>query len=355
MAHELNINAKGEASIAAVGGAKSMWHGLGQEILKTDSLKTIQKKAGLDWEALAAPVTYRTADGTDMTFKGQQVIYRGDTHEPLGTTSDNRYIIVQPAEVMEFFKDFLADNKLSIETAGAVRGGRIIWCLAKLGKDFSFLLKGSDKVDGYVRLQTSFDGTRATDLVATSIRQVCANTMRLVDVDADRSGYRTPHSVKFDAKGLQQAFGLLGEQHKLTAKVWNALMERKVSDTEAKQFFCDLQGVEVSDIGKVDKDGKKIIHGKTENQLLALANAYTSGPGSGLKSAKGTAYGLLQAVTYYVDHVSNTVDRYGDGKAQARLNSAWFGSGEETKQAALYHACELAECLPLIGYEAVAA
>ena len=48
--------------------------------------------------------------------------------------------------------------------------------------------------------------------------------------------------------------------------------------------------------------------------------------GSAMPHVKGTAYGLLNAVTEYVDH-----QRGGDA---TRLSSAWFGSGEGLKNEA---------------------
>jgi phage/plasmid-like protein (TIGR03299 family) len=346
----------GKAAVAAVGGAKSMWHGLGEEILKTDSIATIQKKAGLAWEAHKAPVIYKDGKGREHTFGGRQVVFRSDTGGPLGVTSDNRYHIVQPSEVMEFFKDFLADNKLAIETAGAVRGGKIIWCLAKLGKDFQFLMPGKDAIDSYFRLQTSYDLSRSTDGVGTTIRQVCANTMRMVDADADARGYATPHSVKFDAKGLQVALGMLGEQHKLTSQVYNALVKRKVTDTEASKYYLDLFGIEEKDLDAIDKKTKKpVVHTRTKNVLKEIAACFKSSPGAGLKSADGTAFGLLQSVTYYVDHKASVRDLNGDGEDRARLTSAWFGGGDKLKDDAQWFAAELAGVEHLIDREEVVA
>jgi hypothetical protein len=63
MSHELVIDANGKASVAAAGGAKSMWHGLGQDILPGDSIEEIQRKAGLDWEVLQTPITYSDKQG----------------------------------------------------------------------------------------------------------------------------------------------------------------------------------------------------------------------------------------------------------------------------------------------------
>ncbi len=239
MAHELD-NSTGIYSFAAVGGAASAWHGLGQSIERGDSIDTITQKAGLNWNANRAPVIYNTADGRAMSFDNQSVLYRSDTGAALGVVSENRYNVHQPREIMEFFADFLNDNGLSIETAGAVRGGRIVWCMAKLGPDYGFLMPGNDKVDSYIRLQTSFDGSRATDLVATTVRQVCANTMRMVDRDALERGYKNKHSTQFDSAGLARAFGLLGEQHRITGEQWNALARVKVDNKTALDFLAGL-------------------------------------------------------------------------------------------------------------------
>lgn len=333
MAHELD-NSTGIYAFAAVGGAASAWHGLGQSINPGDSISTITQKAGLDWSALRAPVTY-TAGDVVRSFENQSVLYRSDTHAALGVVSDNRYHVHQPREIMEFFADFLSDNGLSIETAGAVRGGRVVWCMAKLGPDFGFILPGSDKVDGYVRLQTSFDGSRATDLVATTVRQVCANTMRMVDADAKKRGYKNRHSDGFDRQGLAEAFGLLGEQHRVTAEVFNAAARVKVSDADALAYLSGLLDIDVAEIGKVDAQGRPLVSTKAQNNLRALVTAYRKSPGAGLASADGTAFGLLNAVTYYVDHAATVRDTEGDGKAGARFASSQIGAGDAFKRKAL--------------------
>lgn len=45
------------------------------------------------------------------------------------------------------------------------------------------------------------------------------------------------------------------------------------------------------------------------------------GKGSGLESANGTAWGILNSVTEYVDHERRTRSN------EYRLGSAWFGQG----------------------------
>ena len=56
------------------------------------------------------------------------------------------------------------------------------------------------------------------------------------------------------------------------------------------------------------------------------------GRGAEMASAKGTAFGLLNAVTEFVDHERRA------RSADHRLESAWFGQGAALKENALEQA-----------------
>lgn len=342
MAHELDFTT-GRAAIALRGGGASAWHGYGEAIEDTDTLDDIARKAGLGWSAHKAPVIYRTADGMERGFRGVSVIYRDDTGDALGTASDARYTIHQPREILDFFREFLRAEGLSIETAGALRGGRVVWVLANLGPDFRHLGPGGDDTQGYVRLQTSFDTSRCSSLVGTAIRQVCANTEAMIESATRASQYRQSHaSGALDSRGLAAAFGLLGDQWRVTCDAWNAMQARRVTDEEARLFFCRVAGIDPADVGRKDANGEPVISTKALNGLQALADAYRTGPGAQMPGARATAYGLLNAVTYYADHAATVRDTYGDGKAAARLASAWEGTGAAMKERAREFAAELA-------------
>ena len=75
----------------------------------------------------------------------------------------------------------------------------------------------------------------------------------------------------------------------------------------------------------------------TQHRALQKVQDLYSGKGRGsqLESAQHSAWGLLNAVTEYVDH---------DKRARSvdhRLDSAWFGQGASLKQKALDHALAL--------------
>jgi hypothetical protein len=71
-----------------------------------------------------------------------------------------------------------------------------------------------------------------------------------------------------------------------------------------------------------------------ERDHASLMSLYQSAPGQELESAKGTLWGTVNAVSYYVDQV-----RFGG--AGDRLDSAWFGAGARLKNKAWIAACDL--------------
>jgi hypothetical protein len=66
---------------------------------------------------------------------------------------------------------------------------------------------------------------------------------------------------------------------------------------------------------------------------MALFDGHSRG--AELASAKGTAFGLLNAVTEFVDHERRA------RSTDHRLESAWFGQGASLKEKALNYALKM--------------
>lgn len=109
------------------------------------------------------------------------------------------------------------------------------------------------------------------------------------------------------------------------------LSERKVKAKEAENFFLRVFSEPV-------RDTSKSTFAKINERSMAKALELFDGRGRGsaLASSKGTAFGLLNAVTEFVDHErrARSVDN--------RLDSAWFGTGATLKQNALDLALSMA-------------
>lgn len=305
------------------------WHGLGSALSPKQPLEIWQREAGMDWEIQESPVHFKAGAighlGSIHSFPEQKVLYRSDTKAALSVVS-NRYQVVQPREVLEFYRDLTEVSGYELETAGVLKGGKKFWALARTGQ--SAELKGNDQVNGYLLLATSCDGTLATTATPTTVRVVCNNTLS-ISLNGATHAIKVPHSTRFDAQTVKKQLGIAVSQWDEFMYRMRELAERKVQWPEAMSFFmsvmCDTQ---------VDDPVPDVIRSK--RALEKIQNLYEGkGRGSDLESARGTAWGLLNAVTEYVDHERRA------RSSEYRVDSAWFGQGAQIKQRALNSALRL--------------
>lgn len=314
MAHQI-YEVDGKPSIAYVG--EKPWHGLGQELTAGASLETWINEAGLAWKLLKAPVNFSRDPESGLEVNGEfpahEVLYRSDNGMPLSVVS-NRYQIVQPSEVLEFFADFVAAGDMTLETAGSLDNGKKIWALARIGVDFK--IDGNDIVETFVLLASSCDKSISTTGQLTIVRTVCANTMRLA-LNGNGFNVKVPHSRKFDADEVKQQMGLVKSSIDKSADKMRKMHDLTVSDEQAMSFFLELlKTPKEQKSGKVDIETKR-------RAIPKLWKSYKAAPG-----AEDTAWGLVNAVTHSVDFNPHA------RTDSARLNSAWFGQGAIQKDKA---------------------
>jgi phage/plasmid-like protein (TIGR03299 family) len=305
------------------------WHQLGSALPARQPIEVWAHKAGMDWTIEETPVRYMAdragALGQIMTFDDQKVLYRSDTKTALSVVS-GRYQIVQPKEILEFYRDLTEISGFELETAGVLKAGKKFWALARTGKEGS--LKGGDLVKGYVLLATSCDGSLSTTATPTTIRVVCNNTLTIA-LNGATSAIRVPHSTAFDAQGVKKQLGIAVSNWDSFMYRMKTLSERKVKPHEAMNYFLKV-------LCQVDSHVDPA-QGLMNERALKRVQALYEGEAKGadLASSQSTAWGLLNAVTQYVDHErrARTQDH--------RLDSAWFGQGAVLKQRALDKALQM--------------
>lgn len=312
-------------SMAYVG--DTPWHGLGNRLTEKQSIDVWAHEAGMDWKINETPVRFYAQhwSGGEMlnSFADQKVLYRSDTLDALSVVS-KRYKVVQPMDILEFYRDLTEQSGFELETAGVLKGGRKLWALARTGQ--SLLLKGKDVTNGYVLLATACDGTLATTAQLTSVRVVCNNTLA-VALGQGSGAVKVPHSTTFDPIAVKQQLGLSVSDWEIFKSQLTALSGRKVKDSETNKYL-----VQVFSDPYASKDAPPI-NERAMNRALELFQGH--GRGSRLASSQGTAFGLLNAVTEFVDHERRA------RSTDHRLDSAWFGQGAALKQKAMQTALAL--------------
>lgn len=303
------------------------WHRLGQQLEPDLPIDSWIIQAGMDWQIHESPVRFiagqREYLGEIKAFPDHKVLYRSDTQSPLSVVGQN-YKVVQPREILEFYRDLTEKSGFELETAGVLKGGRKLWALARTGR--STTLKGKDVTNGYLLLATACDGTMATTAQFTSIRVVCNNTLS-VAVGNSTGAVKVPHRSVFDPESVKQSLGI-------TVSAWDDftyrlkhLSNRRVKDSEARNYLLRVMA---------DPGNASISKGIERNMGRVLALYEGQGMGADLPSSKGTAYGLLNAVTQFVDHERRARSQ------DNRLDSAWFGQGAALKNKALEEAVLMA-------------
>lgn len=293
------------------------------------SVEAWAQKAGMDWTIKESPVRFTAEDGEAdaavQSYESQKVLYRSDSKTPLSVVS-SRYQVVQPMEALEFYRDLTEISGYELETAGVLKGGRKFWALARTGREA--VLKGSDLVRGYLLLATSCDGSIATVATPTTIRVVCENSLTAALGDV-KGGVKVSHSTTFDASAVKLELGVAVSGWDDFMFRMRTLAERKVKASEASNFFLKV----LCNAGWDAPSHQKLQNERALKTVQALFDG--QGRGAELSSAKNTAWGLLNAVTEFVDHERRARD------ADYRLDAAWFGQGAALKERALKTALEL--------------
>jgi phage/plasmid-like protein (TIGR03299 family) len=306
------------------------WHGLGNHLTQKQPIEIWQREASMDWQIQESPIHFKAELaghlGSIHSFPEQKVLYRLDTKAPLSVVS-KRYHTVQPREVLEFYRDLTEVSGYELETAGVLKGGSKFWALARTGQGAA--LKGNDQINGYLLLATSCDGTLATTATTTTVRVVCNNTLAIA-LDGTSNAIKVHHNIRFDPKAVKKQLGI-------AVSGWDEFMYRMRHLAERKVQWPEAMGYFMSVLCEVNPRNQ--LPGQLTNEcgLRKAQELYEGrGRGSQLESTRGTAWGLLNAVTEYVDHERRARSN------EYRMDSAWFGQGAQIKQRAFDAALRLA-------------
>ena len=154
------------------------WHGLGVVVKEAPTSEEALRLAGLDWnvvqEAIYTPFREK--------IEGFKANVRDTDRKVLGVVSD-RYKVVQNVEAFSF-TDELLGHGVRYETAGSLSGGRRVWLLARLPREY---IIAGERISPYLVFSNTHDGSGSVKVAVTPVRVVCNNTLNLALETAQRS------------------------------------------------------------------------------------------------------------------------------------------------------------------------
>lgn len=297
------------------------WHGLGVNIAKAPNVAKMLKTAKLDWTVSKQPMMAGKFDSegkpnflTGVAVPGAYALMR-DSDQHILDVVGNHYTPIQNSEAFEFFKDYVEAGDATMETAGSLRGGKYVWGLAALGE--SFKLKGNDKVNGYLLVGAPHQQGKSFIIKLTHVRVVCNNTLTMA-LREGGSEFRMAHRRKFDSsmvKKAKETLGIAREQFAEFQETAEKLQKKRMSNQDAIDLLKPIFAMNIKEEITLDNMPPK---------LTKVMQSYEHAPGA----QPGNAWGLLNGVTHYIDHVaSKTSDK--------RMQSSWFGKGGAQKERVL--------------------
>lgn len=198
------------------------WHGLGTGVREAPDSREALRLAGLDWNVVQEPIYTARKE----LVEGHKANVRDSDRKPLGVVTD-RYRVIQNREAFAFTDSLLGEG-VRYETAGSLLGGRKVWLLARMPREY--IISG-ERVSPYLLFSNAHDGSGAVRVALTPIRVVCNNTLNLALATAKRS-WSMAHTgdVRSRMKEAEDTLFLAGQYMDSLGKEFDALRKKKLSD-----------------------------------------------------------------------------------------------------------------------------
>lgn len=293
------------------------WHGLGTEVDKKQTIPQMMKAAGIDWIVNKSPI---------YTLQGQKPVAIPDRYA-LQRSTDNRvldvcgkaYVPHQNADLFKFFKEYVEAGSAYLETAGSLRNGEMVWGLANLNS--SFKVGKTDEVKGYLLVLAPHIVGKSSIAKLTSIRVVCNNTLDIALKDDTQPTFKLPHRTEM----TDDVITLAKEQMGIARESVQAFKEVASDLSKMKLTLPELHFA----VSSVFDDEPTKLADKLSRTSTLILDINKHAPGQEL-AGPNTGWGILNAVTYWADHVaSRTQDK--------RLQNAWLGKTNKKKKAMLQY------------------
>ncbi len=317
MSHELSFNRFGNAELALAD--TGAWHHFGTvfegPIPLEQAIATACPWIGVKEQLIRASTGQRSAAWS---------IYRSDTGAEIGTCSES-YEMVQPFEMFDFTEGL---DIPGYESAGALRGGSVLFVSARVGS--IDVLGSGDITRTYVAFINSFDGSLAAQAYLTGTRIVCQNTLQMSLTDTKGRVLKFRHTKNVHDR-ISQAKTIMASQQNAELglqKALETLATRKLKRETYESILDDVFGPSENT--------------QTKNVKADVTTLFASNDANAFPEFKGTAYAAYNAITNYADHdatvrIQKTSPYYGSANAEQsqRADSAMLGTNAKLKQRAL--------------------
>lgn len=325
MSHEINST----DNFGYVG--EAAWHGLGQKLDKGITTKEAFKQLELDWESELVPMhTVRaTSEGMEeVEVEGRRLQVRTDTWGQLGIVSPN-YHIFQNKDLADFTDTVIeASDNASLETCSTLFDGRQVYTLIAFAEERE--VGPGDPVKPYVLINNTHGGKGSFKAFPTSVRVVCANTLRWAHSRDGAQSISYAHTGRKWDQRLEEAAAMLKRAEvAMEAHFTEAisLYEAKFNGKKLNNYFGKVWD-NVFGARYPDKDKRTETKERMTGEWKDMLDHHTNT----LPAMKGTMWQAYNAVSVWSDHERGSYGAVTEDRR--RRDNNLFGAGHKLKDRA---------------------
>ena len=214
---------------------RSPWGEIGTQVSNDLSPQQMMTKAGLNWSVDKVP-TYADYNG-ERVPTGMEALVRSSDSKVL-TQVGGKWEPVQNDTAFKFFNEYCLEGGMEMHTAGSLKGGKMVWALAKINDSFD-VLKG-DQVDSYLLFSNPHEYGKSVDIRFTPIRVSCMNTLTMALKGRAVNGVKMNHRRVFDAEHVKTTMGLAHEKFGQFKEVSQFLSSRQFSMDNLIRYYNEV-------------------------------------------------------------------------------------------------------------------
>lgn len=290
------------------GSGEMPWHGTNVTVLTGNpTAEEALDAARLRWRVSKEPVY-------TIDYSGGQVaadpipryfaVVRDTDHKALGIVQ-GRYEPLQNEDAFAWANALLGGG-INFETAGSLRGGRIVYVTAKT--PFEVDLPGGDKLVTYLLISNRHDGRGTVTVAIITIRVVCKNTLSR-SIQGALADVKIRHTVSLPTRmaQAQKVLGLAKGASDRAEEIATQLLATKLPEVKFQNFLDTLLNPAVDSNEEPGPREEAMIARKRST----IEEVYFTHPTQ--EEIRGTAWGAYNAVTFYNDHLTRRRNMEGDG------------------------------------------
>ena len=280
-------------------GLQKPWQKLGRKV-EGMTVDQAMETGGLDWQVEKRQLYYDYINaegaGTKEATDSFATI-RTDTDGYLGTVG-KQYQPLQNTEQAELIQAIVGEGEACAESVGSYANDRKVFWTCKLSSDM--LIGENDRIEKYLVLQNSHDGSGSFRAFYSPLRVVCSNMLTGMIKKFGKNGISLRHTKNAIDK-IQEAKRVLcyaNEQFLKTEEYYNEMAQVKI-DTDRNKMDDIIDRI----FGrKADEE----VTTRWENEKYKIKTAIREE--NSIATEKNTAWTIYNGITRYTNHYQSVKD-----------------------------------------------